>query len=119
MQKSNIGREFESKACEYVSGLGMKVIDRNYTVRGGEIDIIAIDGEYLCFIEVKYRKAGMIAAYGSIDFRKQKRIIKTAEAYLYNNKLQYQPRFDTLIIVPDSGGLKYEYIKNAYDASSK
>lgn len=117
MQKNNIGREFETKACEYVSSLGMKVIDRNYTVRGGEIDIIAIDGEFICFIEVKYRKAGMVAAYGSIDFKKQRRIIKTAEAYLYENNPQYQPRFDTLIIVPNGNSLRYEYIKNAFDAS--
>ena len=51
MQKNNYGRDVELQICRYIVNEGMKILARNYTVKGGETDIIAIDGEYICFID--------------------------------------------------------------------
>ena len=48
-----LGDIAEEKACFYLRDLGFQIIERNYTLRGGEIDIIAIKDEVLHFIEVK------------------------------------------------------------------
>jgi putative endonuclease len=47
------GRCFEDIACEYLTNLGYRILHRNFYCRGGEIDIIALDGDVLVFVEVK------------------------------------------------------------------
>lgn len=55
MNKRRIGAEYEKIVCDALGRRGVTVVETNYRNRFGEIDIIAKDGEYLCFIEVKYR----------------------------------------------------------------
>lgn len=55
MNKREIGREYEGKACHYLESKGFRIVARNFRCRQGEIDIIGYDGEYLVFLEVKYR----------------------------------------------------------------
>ncbi len=52
LQTGNYG---ETLACKYLESLGYKIIERNFRIRGGEVDIIAMEGEYLIFVEVKAR----------------------------------------------------------------
>ena len=82
MQKNNYGRDVELQICRYIENEGMKILARNYTVKGGETDIIAIDGEYICFIEIKFRKLEAVEISRSVGIKKQRRIIKSAEKYL-------------------------------------
>ena len=56
MNKRQIGSVYELKASDYLTKKGYQIIERNYRYRIGEIDIIAIERDCLCFIEVKYRK---------------------------------------------------------------
>lgn len=95
----------------------MKILDRNYTVRGGEIDIIASDSEFICFVEVKFRSVRAIDAYLSVGYKKQQRIIKTAYHYLYETSCDLQPRFDVVFVFNDDGKLCFEYYKNAYNST--
>ncbi len=70
-------------ACEYLQGLGYRLLKRNYFIRGGEIDIVAQDGEYLVFIEVKTRwshKFGL--PVDSITPWKLKHLLKAARLYV-------------------------------------
>ena len=55
MDNKPSGNYGEQLACEYLKKQGYKILDRNYRIRGGEIDIVALDGEYLVFVEVKAR----------------------------------------------------------------
>lgn len=121
MQKREIGDAAETLAVKKLKKAGYKIIERNFTARCGEIDIIAKDREYIVFVEVRYRKTGL---YGSgaetVDFAKRKKIIRTALCYLAkNNASEHPARFDVVSI---SGALdgKYdiEVIKNAFDAES-
>ena len=56
MNKRKVGSWYETLACEYLKESGAIILNRNFRARNGEIDIIAKDGNYTCFIEVKYRK---------------------------------------------------------------
>ena len=56
MNKRQTGSEYEQKAAQYLQAKGVHVLELNYRNRKGEIDLIARDGDYLVFVEVKYRK---------------------------------------------------------------
>ena len=92
-----------------------KILKRNYNTRYGELDIIAKNRKYLCFVEVKTRSAN---SYGSpaeyVDKYKQNRIIKTAYLYLKYNPTNLMPRFDIAEVYHDNGKFKINYIKNAF-----
>ena len=75
------GKGFEDIACEYLTSLGYKILHRNFHCRGGEIDIIALDGNVLVFVEVKGTTTKLNPAE-RIDRRKLKRIYKCAEEFL-------------------------------------
>ena len=74
--KRKIGGEKEELAVGFLKEKGIRILERNYYFPGGELDIIAKDGEYLVFIEVKYRKT---ASYGqpweAVSNNKQKKIL--------------------------------------------
>lgn len=98
------GRWGEDQAAEYLRRKGFRVTDFNWKCRFGEIDLIAEDGVYLCFVEVKLRKT---AAYGSaaafVDWRKQQRLRTAAELYLAGHPTGLQPRFDVIEIYAPQG----------------
>lgn len=87
--KRKTGSEGEEIACEFISKLGYKIVERNYQFGHGEIDIIAKDGEILVFIEVKYRKN---LEYGppelAITKGKQNLVKRTATAYLWEKEIK-------------------------------
>ena len=98
------GRWGEEQAAEYLRRKGFRVTDINWKCRFVEIDLIAEDGVYLCFVEVKLRKT---AAYGSaaafVDWRKQQRLRTAAELYLAGHPTGLQPRFDVIEIYAPQG----------------
>ena len=55
MNKRALGKKYEEKACQYLESQGMKIVEKNFRCRQGEIDLIGFHGEYLAFVEVKYR----------------------------------------------------------------
>jgi len=77
------GRAGEDAAACHLEERGYKLLERNYRCRAGEIDIVALDGGVLCFVEVKARGIG---AYGggleAVENRKQGRIRRAAQGYL-------------------------------------
>lgn len=81
--KKDIGNFGEQAASDYLEGKGMKIIKRNFYCRAGELDIIATDGEYTVFVEVKTRKSAKFGrASEFVDYQKQQKIIKTALYYI-------------------------------------
>ena len=57
MNKRRIGGIFENMAADYLVSQGLLILERNYRCRMGEVDLIARDGNYLVFVEVKYRNS--------------------------------------------------------------
>jgi putative endonuclease len=91
----------EELACKYLEDLGYRIIERNYFFGHGEIDIIAMDGSELVFVEVKYRTN---LEFGppelSISRGKQRLVRRTAEAYLFEEKVKDTPcRIDLIAIL--------------------
>lgn len=116
------GKLGEKAAVEYVRKLGYKILTTNFRFgRFGEIDIVALDGEYICFIEVKTRSSLIFGTPSeAVGKRKQGNIIRLAQVYLKENKLlNYNARFDIVEILVRKSGSKPEItginlIKNAF-----
>lgn len=102
MQKNNlcIGFLGEEEAGKYLQSKGYKIIDRNFKKRYGEIDIIAMDGKVLVFVEVKTRKANLYGfAEDAITPRKIKTLVKSAQYYkLCHPQLPDEMRIDAITV---------------------
>ncbi|MDR1956596.1 MAG: YraN family protein [Treponema sp.] len=102
---SRKGRAGESRAAAFLEAAGMGIIARNVRSPAGEIDLVALDGETVVFIEVKTWSAYPIEEllYG-IDEKKQRRIIETAKYFLFSHR-EYKGmavRFDVVFIGPEA-----------------
>lgn len=117
-----LGNKGEDYAVKLLKKARYKIKDRNFTVRGGEIDIVAEDGDTLVFVEVKLRKN---TDYGTpaefVGAVKQRRLIYAAECYIGAHGLyDTDVRFDVVEIVgktDENGKLKVDsanIIKNAF-----
>jgi putative endonuclease len=95
-----IGKSGEDIAVHYLAGKGYRVIERNYHSQQGEIDIIAYEGKFLVFVEVKnysFRSFGTPLA--AVNKAKQQSMIHAARTYLYKNNIRnVNCRFDVLAI---------------------
>lgn len=90
-----------------------------YRCRFGEIDLIAVKKEYICFVEVKLRRSDHFAyAREFVDRRKQERLRLTAEHYLQEHPSALQPRFDVAeVYAPQGISTKnpcINYLENAF-----
>ena len=112
MNTREVGRLGEQMAEKYlVEQKRARILARNFTVRGGEIDLVAeIDG-VIAFVEVKLRTHG--DAHEAIGYVKQKRLSRAALVYLQKNRLlDRTSRFDAVLLQPPDG---IEYIERAFD----
>lgn len=110
------GARYEKLAAEYLEKQGLFILERNYRCRQGEIDLIARDGEFLVFVEVKYRQGiEKGTSLEAINRRKQKRICRAAGYYLVCEvgSMDVSCRFDAVGV--DGKEEKISWIKNAFD----
>ena len=113
MNKREIGSKYERIAREYLIKNDYNVIETNFRCKIGEIDIIAKNENYLCFIEVKYRdKDSLAKGLYAVDKNKQKKIYNVAKYYMLINYISDDTacRFDVISIDGDEITL----IKNAF-----
>ena len=97
-QKGYLGEEI---AAEHLRSKGYEILDLNYTIKGGELDIVARDGETLVFVEVKARTGTEYLAAEAVDRRKCERLIKSAEKYVLDKSeiaSDMKARFDYIEI---------------------
>ncbi|WP_434513953.1 YraN family protein [Dechloromonas sp. ARDL1] len=108
------GREAEARAARYLERHGLCIVERNFRVRGGEIDLICRDGKTLVFVEVRQRSRSDFGGAGaSITASKQRRIILAAQHYLAG-KAACDCRFDCVLI----DGERLEWLKDAFAADA-
>jgi len=101
MHKAGLGKKGENRAVQALESAGMRIIARNFRSQRGEIDIIALDGETLVFIEVKAWSAfGIENLTYSLSPKKQNRIIETAKYFLsvYRQYYGRAIRFDVIFV---------------------
>ena len=111
------GNKAEEQAVSYLKEKGYKIIDRNFSCKMGEIDIIAQDPQKtLVFVEVKQRKTNLFGGgLAAVNKDKQRRITLTAAAYIKKTKINYFAlRFD--IITVTAGVV--QYYENAFTVTN-
>jgi len=97
-----LGRTAEDAAAAYVADLGMRVLARNVRALEGELDIVALDGETIVFIEVKARSDRSFgSALSAVDGRKRRRLRAAAADYLQFVAPSARARFDVLTVERD------------------
>lgn len=113
-KKRKIGNEKEKHAGAYLQSCGYEILEYNFYTRTGEIDIVAKDGEYFVFVEVKYRSTDV---YGlpeeAVNYRKQSNMIRAAQYYFLKRQLAEDTpcRFDVVVFL----GEKCKLIQDAFD----
>ncbi len=116
--KTDLGRAGEKEAERFLKKKGYRIVERNYRTRHGEIDIVALDGDTLVFVEVKTRLShGFGIPQDSVDRRKMAHIIKASKYYITENPTlkDHNVRFDVVGITIDKEGLKFEHIPHAFE----
>ncbi len=114
MNKRKVGTEYEDMAAAYLEKQGYRIIERNFTCRTGEIDIIAEEKGFICFIEVKYRtRRGQGSALEAVTPLKMRKISRTAAYWMLRHQIPENAkcRFDVVGIEPSGVTL----VRNAFD----
>lgn len=113
MNKREKGAQKEEQVCAYLLSKGVKIKERNFRCKQGEIDIIGYDGDYLVFFEVKYRSSRSAgSAAEAVGLAKQRKICRVADYYrmIHHCKEDTPIRFDVAAI----DGEDFRWIKNAF-----
>ena len=114
-EHNDFGKLGEEIAANYLIGKGYEILERNWRNIHKEIDIIAKDGNFLVIVEVKTRQTD---EYGNPDIavtkKKQRMLISAANAYLFQNKLDIDTRFDIISIIFKDGEPVIEHIEDAF-----
>ena len=119
MERRELGAWGEERAAKYLRSKGYTILERNFRCRAGEIDIIALRGGVIAFVEVKLRRDSEFAeAREFVTPAKQRRVILTAEYWLVSHRTELQPRFDVIeVYAPDgvnSRKVSINHIENAF-----
>ena len=117
MDSSTRGRQAETLAWEYLQSRGLRLLQRNYRSRRGEIDLVLQDQDSLVFVEVRYRREARFgSAAESVDRRKQSKLIACAQHYMqaYPGMARQPCRFDVVSV--DGSGDSIEWIRDAFGA---
>jgi len=117
MRSHKLGKEGEAFAVEFLTARGYVILKANYRTKVGEVDLVARDGDAVCFIEVKTRQDDGWDAFEAVDKRKQYKIRRVAQQFLIEEfKTEDVPaRFDVLgIRSMQDGTLEGELLKDAF-----
>ena len=121
MDKKELGNFGENVVAYYLEKKGYKILKRNFTVKGGEIDIIASKDGIIAFVEVKTRAPDpLVNGFEAVTYAKKRRIIRTSEKYSCFFPHDLQPRFDIVwVTVSGRKVVDFRYIDNAFDCSGR
>lgn len=120
MDRRSQGREAETAAADYLESEGVRIVERNFNCRAGEIDLIGHDGASLAFIEVRARREdALVDGAASVNERKRRKLIRAARFYLHRYGLDdCFCRFDMIAVtITPEQRYGFEWITNAFDAT--
>jgi putative endonuclease len=115
------GQWAEDRAAAYLESLGYIVLCRNFRCKGGELDLVALDGVHLCFVEVRFREGRLRGEpLETIDGRKRGRLVRAANQYLRKNpdidtRRQFM-RFDVVSVV-GTDPANIQLVRDAFEAA--
>lgn len=102
-----LGRAAEDRAAQYLLGQGYTLVTRRYKARHGELDLVALDGDLLVFVEVKFRLAPGYRPEDSLTRAKRDALFRAGQQYLHEvaQDPEREVRFDLIAI--DRDGLRH------------
>lgn len=111
------GRRGEEVAAGFLARLGYRLVARNFRCRAGEIDLVALDGDTIVFVEVRSRTGvGRGTPLESVDGRKQMRVGRVARHFLTLRRWHERPaRFDVVGVRFDREPPAVEHVRAAFD----
>ena len=109
------GKVGEDAGVEWLRRHGYRIVDRNVANKVGELDVVARDGETLCFVEIKARSNRLYGpAIAAITAQKKRRIARAAALYLTQHPTDGPCRFDVLAMDLGDGGWRFTLVKDAF-----
>jgi putative endonuclease len=121
--RKSLGRRGEAAAAKHLKKQGYKIVARGDRLPGGELDLVAVDGRTVVFVEVKTRQSDQMGLpVEAVDGAKQRRLTRLAVTFLKrHNLLGYPARFDVVALTwpDDCRRPAIEHVKNAFDAEGK
>lgn len=115
-QKQRMGRLAEDAAAGFLEKQGFTIVERNYTTKVAEIDIIAREADTLVFVEVKARrKLARCGPREAVSWAKQQKIIMGARFFMRAKELtDLRVRFDVVALYEENSTFQIELIRNAF-----
>jgi putative endonuclease len=118
--KKTLGQRGEDKAAWFLKRLGYKILARGRRLASGELDLVALDGRTIVFVEVKTRTSHDVGhPADAVDAIKQRKLTRLAVTFMKRHGLlDFPSRFDVVAITwPEGrGNPTIEHFKNAFDA---
>lgn len=110
------GKIGEEIACKHLEGKGCRVIHKGWRYKHLEVDVIVQDGPILVFVEVKTRRSiGHGMPFEAVDWKKQKKLDRAANSYIFKTKYQGEVRFDIIsIILSQDNAFEIQHIEDAF-----
>jgi putative endonuclease len=111
------GDAAEAHAQAFLEQRGLRLLERNWACRSGELDLVMLDGDTVVFVEVRYRRhAGWGGALASVDARKQQKLIRAAQLFLQKEGrwAKHPCRFDVVALGAHDAD-ESDWIRNAFD----
>ena len=110
-----LGAQAEARAAEFLQRKSYRIVDRNWTCKGGEIDLVCLDGDTLVFVEVRARASSRHGTpLETVVDLKRRRLVRAAAIYLHVKKREDSAcRFDVVAISGDA----IEHIEDAFGAT--
>ncbi|MDH6341472.1 putative endonuclease [Parabacteroides sp. PFB2-12] len=115
VNRSEIGRKGEEIAREFLQKKGYTILDNNWHWHHFELDMVAIDGEWLVVVEVKTRAMDhLLSPEDAVDRKKIRRTVLAADAYARYFSIELPVRFDIVTVVPGPQGYEIEHYEDAF-----
>jgi putative endonuclease len=116
--RSVLGADGERVAEEFLRRRRYTIVERNYRCRAGEVDLVALDGDTVVFVEVKTRRGeGFGSPLEAVDPRKQRQVCRAAQQFLAEKRLQDRvARFDVVGVWWENGRPMCELVRGAFES---
>jgi putative endonuclease len=115
-----LGQSIELEAARWLEQRGLRIVQRNFCIVGGEIDLIAREQATLVFVEVRYRRdPGALRAIDSVGPRKRRLLLRCAQAWLAQHPADARRpcRFDVVGVEGERKALRFEWIRDAFSSA--
>lgn len=114
-EHNEIGQRGEKIAQSFLTEKGYKILHVNWRNRKAEIDIIAMDDDILVFVEVKTRQTLIFGEpENAVDYKKQRKLIHAANAYVLKYRFENDARFDIISIIIEKNATVINHFTDAF-----